>query len=449
MNIAVLNGSPKGKNSITLQTVLYLEKHFPDHKFQIYPVSSRIRTLEKEMEPLLDAMEQADLLIFSYPVYTFMAPSQLHRFMDVLKRSDRDFTDKYVTQITTSKHFYDVTAHRFMEDNFHDMGMKVLKGLSADMEDLLSDKGRNEAIKFMQHVIWQMRKNYCETAPAPHYKGIRVPATLSDTREELQVKSTNYSAVIVTDAREDDDHLNGMIKRFQRVFPFRTKVVNIRSYPFQGGCIGCMNCTASGVCIYEDHFPDFLRNEVLTGSAIVYAFTIRDHSMGWYMKQFDDRQFCNGHQTVAMGKPVGYLISGDYRYEENLKTIIEARAQVGGNFLSGIASDEIDTDASIDKMAATLGFALEEGLSSPMNFYGVGGIRIFRDLIYRMRGMMKQDHRFYKKNGFYDFPQKKKLDILKMYLVGIIFSNDKLRTKMRSQIDEGMLSPYKKVIVEK
>lgn len=449
MNIAVLNGSPKGNNSITLQTVLYLEKHFPDHQFQVYPVSSRIRTLEKDMSGILEAMEQADLLIFAYPVYTFMAPSQLHRFIELLKKSGVNFSGKYVTQITTSKHFYDVTAHRFMEENFHDMGMKVLKGLSADMEDLLSDKGRNEAVKFMRHILWQMNKEYAETPPAPRFKGIRVPATLSAHNEEMQVKSTNYTAVIVTDYDEYDKHMVDMIVRFRRVFPFRTKVVNIRNFNFKGGCLGCLNCATTGQCIYDDHFPDFLRNEILTGSAIVYAFSIRCHSMGWRMKQFDDRQFCNGHRTVSMGKPVGYIISGDYRYEENLRTVIEARAQTGGNYLSGVATDEYNTDQSIDQMAATLAFALEEGYTQPQNFYGVGGIRIFRDLIYMMRGMMKQDHKFFKENKFYDFPQKRFLRTIGMYPVGWIFSNEKLMKKIRPQIDEGMLRPYKKVIIEK
>ncbi|MDO4491063.1 MAG: NAD(P)H-dependent oxidoreductase [Lachnospiraceae bacterium] len=449
MRIAVLNGSPKGKNSITLQTVFYLEKHFPDHQFHIYPVSSRIRTLEKDMTNLLNAMEEADLLIFSYPVYTFMAPSQLHRFMELLKTCGRDFSGKYVTQITTSKHFYDVTAHRYMEENFHDLGMKVVKGLSADMEDLLTEKGRTEAIKFMKYVTWQIANDYYELPPAPHYKGIRVPVNLSMHHEEMKVKSTNYTAVIVTDCDKEDSHLQDMIQRFQRVFPFRTKIVNIREFAFKGGCIGCLNCASTGACIYDDHFPDFLRNDILTGSAIVYAFRIRCHSMGWHMKQYDDRQFCNGHRTVSMGKPVGYLISGDYRYEENLRTVIEARAQAGGNYLSGVATDECDTDQSIDQMAASLAFALEEGYTQPQNFYGVGGIRIFRDLIYLMRGLMKQDHRFFKEHGFYDFPQKRPFTALKMYLVGALFSNEKLKHKIRPQINEGMISPYKKVIKEK
>ena len=33
MNILVINGSPKGKYSITLQTVNYLEKLHPEHTF--------------------------------------------------------------------------------------------------------------------------------------------------------------------------------------------------------------------------------------------------------------------------------------------------------------------------------------------------------------------------------------------------------------------------------
>ncbi len=449
MNIAVLNGSPRGKNSVTLQTVRYLEKHFPDHQFNIYPVSSRIRTLEKDMTMLLDAMEEADLLIFSYPVYTFMAPSQLHRFMELLKESGRDFAGKFVTQITTSKHFFDTTAHAYMEENFHDLGMKVLKGFSADMEDLLDRRGQREALKFMRMICWQITNDFYEMPPEHRYKGIRIPATLTASRDELQVKSTNYTAVIVTDYEEDDKHLIDMIVRFRRVFPFRTKVVNIRRFGFKGGCTGCLNCVYEDRCIYDDNFSDFLNNEVLTGSAIVYASRISCHSLGSQMRLFDDRQFCNGHRTVTTGKPVGYLLSGDFRYEQNLKTVLEARAQVSGNFLSGIATDEHDTDQSIDQMAATLAYALEEGVTQPVNFYGQGGRRIFRDLVYTMRGMLRQDHHYYRKHRMYDFPQKYRLTSIKLYALGWFLRRKSIRKRFRTQIEEGMLSPYRRVIRDK
>lgn len=82
----------------------------------------------------------------------------------------------------------------------------------------------------------------------------------------------------------------------------------------------------------------------------------------------------------------------------------------------------------------------------PRNFYGVGGMKIFRDLIWLMRGLMKADHRFYKQHGFYDFPQKKKGTAFKMYLVGALMSSPKLKAKMGNKMNEGMIAPYKKAM---
>ena len=77
MNILVLNGSPKGKNSITLQTVNYLDK-LSRHTFKILHVGQRIKAYEKDMSEAIEAILAAYLIIFAYPVYTFIAPSQLH-----------------------------------------------------------------------------------------------------------------------------------------------------------------------------------------------------------------------------------------------------------------------------------------------------------------------------------------------------------------------------------
>ena len=72
-------------------------------------------------------------------------------------------------------------------------------------------------------------------------------------------------------------------------------------------------------------------------------------------------------------------------------------------------------------------------------------MKIFRDLIYQMRGMMRADHKFYKKQGIYDFPQKKWFTSLKMYFVGMMLGNPKVLSKMGNAMNEGMLAPYKKL----
>jgi len=237
-----------------------------------------------------------------------------------------------------------------------------------------------------------------------------------------------------------------MIARFQAKLSIKSRVVNIEEYPFKGGCIGCFNCATDGICIYKDGFDSFLRDDIQKAQAIIYAFTIKDHSMGTRFKMYDDRQFCNGHRTVTMGMPIGYLISGNYSEEQNLQMILEGRAQVGGNILAGIATDEFAPNETIDKMVASLEYALEHQNTQPQNFYGIGGMKIFRDLIYQMQGMMKADYKFFKAHGQFDFPQKKKGTILGMYLVGAMLSNKKLKAKLGNNMNEGMVMPYRKVI---
>ena len=444
MNILVINGSPKGDNSITLQTVLYLEKLHPEHTFHILNVGAKIKSLEKNFTPAMEAIENADALLFSYPVYTFIAPCQLHRFIELLKEHQVNVAGKIATQITTSKHFYDVTAHRYIQDNAQELGMNYIRGLSADMEDLTTKKGQKEAVDFWKHFCWCVEKQYFEpvfTHPmALSYHQATVPANSVDDKEG--------DVVIVTDCTPDNVSLSAMIARFQAVLPKKSRIVNISEYPFKGGCLGCFNCAVDGTCIYKDGFDTFLREDIQKADAIVYAFTIRDHSMGARFKMYDDRQFCNGHRTVTIGMPVGYLVSGCYSAETNLQTIIEGRANVGQNILTGVATDEFDPNAEIDRLADCLTYALEHKNTGPQNFLGVGGMKIFRDLIYQMQGMMRADHKFFKAQGQYDFPQKKKGQILLMYLVGEMLANKKLKSKIGGKMTEGMLMPYKKVLDE-
>lgn len=441
MKILVINGSPKGDYSVTLQTVKYIEHFYPQCEFEVLNVGKRIKSIEKDFSDAEKALKNADVLLFSYPVYTFIAPYQLHRFIEIVKEKNISLEGKFATQISTSKHFYDVTAHRYIQDNCGDLGLKYIKGLSADMDDLLTEKGQKQAVGFFKFVLWSVENNKFEKVSVTNTpkKSVNVSVPEKDCCEK------KGDVVILTNCEKDDVQLKNMIDRFSRVSKRKTRIINIGEYSFSGGCLGCFNCASTGKCIYKDGFDDFLRNEIQKTQAIVYAFTIKDHSMGASFKVYDDRQFCNGHRTVTMGMPVGYLISGNYSEEFNLQMIVEGRAQVGANFLSGVADDEVNPDAEIDDLAEALEFAIENSYVPPQNFYGVGGMKIFRDLIWLMQGMMRADHKFFKSHGQYDFPQKKRGTMLAMYAVGSMMNSPKLMKKAGNMINEGMLMPYKKV----
>lgn len=433
MKICVINGSPRGKDSITLHTLLYLEKRFPEHEFDFLNAGAGIQSFERDMSGAVEAIRAAELLLFSYPVYSFLAPSQLHRFIELMKKSGADFRGIYASQLSTSKHFFDMTAHRYIEDNCRDMGMKVIHGLSAGTEDLLTEQGRREAEGFLRYVLHCVEHEIYELdAQAPQAPAAEYANSLS-----AGVKPGDFDTVIVGDLKEDDESLRAMIKDFRALYPYKTRFINISDFPFKGGCLGCLACTFDGSCIYGDGFDSFLREKIQGADAIVYAFRIRDHSMGSRFKMYDDRQFCNGRRALGQNKPVAYIACGDYPAEENLRTVIEGRAQVNHNFLAGVGYDR----ASMENAAARLSYALEKSCSLPRNFYGLGGLKISRDLVWLAQGLMRAEHSYYKSHGMYDFPQKQRLRMLKLWVMGLFMGRAK-----REQLSRAMLAPYKKLV---
>ena len=441
MKVLVLNGSPAGEDSVTLYTVKYIEKRFSNCEFEVVHVARRIRAIEQDFSACAASLNGADLILFCYPVYTFLVPAQLHQFIEMMKALD--LAGKTATQVTTSKHFYDVTAHRFIQDNCDDMGLNYIQGLSADMEDLLRENGRREALDWFRHVLWSMENGWHE----PAFYGMDRPAPEPVRLGEALTPATQRKGgevVVVTDMATDT--VRQMVERFTAILPHDARVVDISTFDFAGGCLGCFNCAADGKCVYRDGFDEFLRQNIQQSSAIVYAFAVKDHSMGYRFKLFDDRQFCNGHRTVTMGRPVGYLVDGSLRDEPNLRMLLEARAQVGGNQLAGVACSRDDPQRQIARMAAELSYAIENDYRQPGNFFGVGGMKIFRDLIYMMRGLMRADHKFYRQHGFYDFPQKRPGRIIGMYAVGAMMNSKALKKKIGGRMTEGMVGPYKKAV---
>ena len=441
MKICIINGSPRGEYSVTLHSCLFLEKLYSNYQFDYLNVGVKIKGLERDFSEARQKLQEADFIIFSYPVYTFIAPSQLHRFIELIKENNINLKGKFASQITTSKHFYDITAHNYIEDNCHDLEMKYVRGLSQDMEDLTKESGQEDLKKFFDYLMYCFENNLYENKKAliTKFEDYYYNKCL-----EIE-KDNSKKVVIVTDLDKNDQHhdsLYNMINHFVDLVKYQVEIVNLREFPFKGGCLGCFNCAGNGKCVYKDNFDEFLRNNIQTANGIVIAFNIKDHSMGSLFKMYDDRQFCNGHRTVTEGLPFGYLINGSYESESNLKMIVEARAEVGHNFLAGVGYNE----ETIKAMTERLVYAMENKYLQPRNFYGIGGMKIFRDLIWIMRGLMKADHKFYKKHGVYDFPQKQRGKMILMCFLGAMVRNPKIKAKMGNKFNEEMVAPYKKVL---
>jgi hypothetical protein len=81
------------------------------------------------------------------------------------------------------------------------------------------------------------------------------------------------------------------------------------------------------------------------------------------------------------------------------------------NFAGLVSDESFDSetiDALLQGLAEQVVFNAERAYIKPGNFLEVGGHKIFRDNVWgRIRGIWQADHRYYRKHGLYDFPQKK------------------------------------------
>jgi hypothetical protein len=65
-----------------------------------------------------------------------------------------------------------------------------------------------------------------------------------------------------------------------------------------------------------------------------------------------------------------------------------------------------------------------------------------------MRGMMREDHLYYKAHGLYDFPQRRWPRMLGMQVLGALLRSQRIRRLIGDRMNEGMLAPYKKILNE-
>lgn len=450
MEVVVLNGSPKSKYSVTMQYVKYLEKRFDEVDFQVIHVGKKINKIVKDEDyflQIVDTISRSDAVMWAYPVYTCLVPYQLKKFIEMVV--DRDLTSafagKYSTSISTSAHFYDHTAHNYVHGTSEDLGMNYIEGFSAAMFDLIEEDKRESLCLFFDRFLQYAREGLHVTRRYKRIEnggnGFEVgPVEIEPIKQEGRV-------VLLTDVEKEDKNLNQMIDVFVKSVPVNVDVCNINEIEIHGGCLGCIKCAHDGRCVYNDDFEEFVRDKINNADAFVFAGKMKGRYLSSHWKLFFDRSFFNGHRPVNKGKQIGFLISGPLSQESNFQSILRAIPEVGLMNMVDVVTDEMEeATEGIKQMGKDLCWAMENDFSRPENFLGVGGHKIFRDLIYNMGFVFSEDHRFYKKNGLYDFPQKDfKARMMNTFLRPMM-AVPPVRKAIMEKAKEGMLMPFQKVM---
>ncbi len=455
MKIVVLNGSPKGEQSVTLQYVRYAARKFPDHQFEILPIAQTIRKLEKDEKALalvIDAVKAADAVLWSFPLYFLVVCSQYKRFIElVFERNLQDaFAGKYAASLSTSIHFFDHTAHNYIHAVCDDLGMNYLGAYSAAMYDLMKKPERARWLGFVGRFLDGVSRR----VPTARVYPPLVPSAFVYTPQPAaaKVNAMGKKILILKDGQAPLGNADAMATALAAHFGAAAEVVNLMDVDIKGGCLGCCRCGLDNICQYsgKDGYIDFYNEKVKKADVVVFAGAIHDRYLSSRWKLYFDRSFFNTHVPTLSGKQIAFLISGPLGQIANLRQILEAYGEFQECNPAGIVTDESENAAQIDALLADLASSLvrpeAEGYAPPMTFLGVGGRRIFRDEVWGMlRFVFQSDHRYYKKHGLYDFPQKnykaRRMNALMMLLTKI----PPVRKKFLKILTEQMVKPLKHV----
>jgi len=457
MHVAILNGSPKGNLSVTLQYVLFLQKHFPDHTFSIHSIGERIRSIEKKKAMFDDIIEdctRADGILWSFPIYYMLVPAQMKRFIELISERNvgNSFAGKRAALLSTSIHFFDHTAHHYMADVCTDLGMPDALSFSADMQDLFRPHRRRNLLLFAERFFSSMEEHIPfppdtqrQSFSPPPYRPVSPPS---------RVDGGDMTVTLVTDHRDAESNLARMVERFRDTVESPVTIININDISITGGCLGCLQCGYDNTCCYEgkDNFIGTYRRFILPADILVYAGTIEDHFLSSRWKTFFDRSFFNNHIPHLAGKQIGFLISGNYSRRRVLREFCEAYAEMQRTHLAGIVTDESSDapyiDATLDRLAATCVLNAKQHYETPHTFLGVGGSKLFRDAVWgRLRFVFQADHRYYRRNGLYDFPHKKIKQRLFSAVMMTLTRIPAIRRDIYTRrMNEEMVKPYRKLL---
>jgi len=457
VKIAVLNGSPKGEISVTVQYVKFIQKKLPEHEFDIINIAHDILKLEKDKQEFLKTIEivkKSDGVIWAFPLYVFLVASQYKRFIEMISEQGVTgaFEGKYTCALSTSIHFFDHTAHNYVHGICDDLGMKFVESFSADMDDIFIEDKRRILIKWAGDFLKAIQ-NQAPTNKS--YVPLKYGSFVYKSGKAADRIDTGGIKIRVLADMDEKSNVANMVDRFRKAFKQDIEVFNLHDIDMKGGCLGCLQCAFDNICVYRDKdgFMEFF-NSGRDSDVTVFAGAIKDRFLSSRIKMFWDRSFFNGHIPIQIGKQVGFIVSGPLSQLANLQEIMLAQAEMSEANLAGVVTDESadssKVDTLLDDFAAKCVDYAQQKYVRPSTFLGVGGHKLFRDQIWsRLRFPFDADFRFYEAHNMFDFPQNDTRYLEFSGQMIKMIQDPKMREMVRTMIKTEMLKGYQKIVETK
>lgn len=458
MNILVLNGSPKGELSVTLQYCRFIAQNDPENTWQYCHGAREVKKMAEQGETwgsLLEQLAWADILVWSFPVYYMSIPGQYKRFIDLLYQPEVQslVRGKAAALLTTSIHFYDHTAQATMRAICQDLGLRLLGGYSAHMADLR--KGEERQRLLANWAEW-LRRNREGGAPYPEFMPWNSPLDLSDSLsgKGSRVIQRGEGDVVVVGDLAGNANLQAMVRVLMESMGERVRLIDLAEADIRQGCLGCCRCGMENICVQDqsDGFRELLDGDVLGARTVIFALDLNHRLFSWRLKQFWDRSFCHNHVPFYKGRKLGWLVSGPLSANAHILDMMHGFEQLMECQPIGIVGDEWGADALLSQLNSLIAEekeAFDFAKIPPRLFTGLAGKLIFRDAVFgTMRLVFPMDHRYYRRNGYYDFPTRRWGDRLLVWLAAPLLKIPFIRKGLQKNMITGMVRPYQKMLMK-
>ncbi|MCU0822865.1 MAG: NAD(P)H-dependent oxidoreductase, partial [Spirochaetes bacterium] len=406
MKFVVLNGSPKGNEiSTTMQYLYYMQKRVPGHEYEYFTIAKDIKKIENdktELDKILKSIEKCDAVIWSMPVFLFLVPSQVKRFIEIIfeRKKTKSFAGKYATVLFTSAMVFDHTAHNYIQAISEDFGMKFYRGYSVVMQDLQNKQCKESTKNFFLHFIAAIENK--DPMPRRSHVISWKPAVYKRPVINRQKKIPGKKILLLTD-HTPGTNLEQMVETYRESSKYEVEVLNVKDINIKGPCLDCLNCVFTGECVHKDGMKAYYDEKTVPADALIFAGTMVDRYLSSLWKKVFDRSFYNGHRPVWAWKEVALMISGPLRQEPNLLQIFEGLFSYTRMDIVGTVTDE-DKDSKVTyglirQLAESVDRRLDMGPVFQQNFLSRGAHVILRDTIYSAAPILNADHKYFKKLG--------------------------------------------------
>jgi multimeric flavodoxin WrbA len=455
MELLVLNGSPKGKASATMQYIHFIQKHFPNHTLNIINISQPVNKIENNPESfknIIDAVRSCDAVVWAFPVYYMLVPGNYKRFIELIweRKVEDAFSNKPAVIVATSIKYMDHAAYYYMQAICEDLGMKYMGQFTPSMYDLEKENVQNQILIFARNLFQEIQQ--AAVMPRHYPPVVSRDFIYAPGPAQRKVDPKGKRVLLITDQEESQTNLKGMVERFCASFSKEIELVNLHDIETKGSCLGCIRCWYDHTCVYKDEYIDFMHEKVLKADIMIWAGAIKDRFLSSKWKVFLDRSFCNGHVPWLVGKQIGFIISGPLSQIPNIREVFEVFLELTHANLCGFVTDEYGDSDNIDVLLSDMAERMiryaEQDYIRPITFLGYGSNLVLREMFWgRFRFPFIADwQQYYCKLDEFQFPHSD----FKTRIINSIMMQlsrfPKFRKHVTNNLKDELIKPLVKVV---